>query len=103
MIDDIAAGQRIRHRYEIVRVALLHTPKIANGIAVVSLAIRQCRKDGTFECSRYHAVVLRIDERGVDQLAASTKFLILELYAAVSLSEHVERFLIGVQQQRARF
>src|SRR5262245_13189101 len=103
MIGDIAAGQGIRQRYEIVRIALLHIEKVANRIIVGSLTVGKTCQDSTFERCRHHSIVLLVDERRVDQLAAATKFLIEDLYASVSLSKHVERLLIWVQQQSTRF
>ena len=99
-VIDRVAGKRIRHRNEVVGIPLLHVPEIAHRVVVVAVLVGERIERDAPERVRHHAVVLRIDERGVDQLIAAAKFLITELGPPVDLAERADRVLSWRQQLR---
>ena len=93
MVDDIAACQSIRHLNEVVRVALFYSPEITDRVIVVSILVRQRNHRGAFKRIWHHAIVLRVDEGRIHQLAAAANFLVADLHAPIDLPKHADRIL----------
>ncbi len=102
-VDGISAHDRIRHRNEIVRIALLDVPEITECIVIVSVLVRKRDQSGALKGVWNHAIVLWIDERGVDQLATAANFLVDDLNTPINLTKHAERILVRGKQPGAAF
>ena len=72
-IDEIAACQRIRHRNKIIRIALLHAPKVPKRVVVVAILIRKRDESSAFKRVGHHTIVLRVNERRIHELATTAK------------------------------
>ena len=83
--------------------SLLYRPEITDRVIVVSILVRQRNHRGALKCVWHHAIVLRVNEGGIHQLATASNFLIAELHAPIDLPKHADRILRRSQELCAAF
>src|SRR5262249_21705251 len=86
-----------------VRIPLLYIPEITGCVIVDSIFVRKGDQGGACKCVWHHAIVRRVDERRIHQLAPAPNFLINYLDTPISLTKHAEGILVWGQQPRTAF